>query len=105
MKLNNILNFFGKDNQMVKLHEEYVEFGVAFVEYSKNPCEDTYKALLSELVDISVLTEQIGYTEGIHQHKFDRMFYDEKKYKIDRTVELINRAVKEGKTYEEVRRC
>jgi len=102
--LNKILNHFGKENQQDKLKEEVMELVKSVIKYTDDPNEDAFKELLSELADVTILTEQLGYTEGIPQYKFHRMLYTEKDNKIKRTISIIEEMQKTGKSYKEIRK-
>ena len=101
-KLETIYNFFGKENQKEKLLEELDELTQAIYNYLQIPSKQRFIDILHELVDVTMLTVQIGISEGLTALGFWLLFINQYKYKIKRTIKIIKQC-KSGEDYDGIR--
>jgi len=79
-KLMKIFNYFGLNNQVVKLTEESAELGVACL-------SDNYLDIAEELADCMVLIKQIQYVYDVSDEEIEAIM----KEKVDRTLTRIKK--------------
>lgn len=101
--LKKILNHFKAENQKLKLLEELDELIQAIYNYLQVPSVENFKAMLYELVDVTILIIQMGIIEGFRPLTTWAMFFKEYIYKIFRTVKILKECERTGKEYDEIR--
>ena len=87
--LKQILKFFGKENQKIKLLEELDELIDSTHTYLQFPSKARFKNVLCELVDVTVILVQIGIAEGLRPLEFPLLFMKQYRYKVKRTDKII----------------
>ncbi len=106
-RLKRIYNYFetvkGKGVQLLKLLEEIGELSLATIKYIANPTNENFEEIIKEYADVTVVLKQIILKRGMTLEYFDSMVRHYEVIARQRTIELIDKAEKEGKSYDEVR--
>ena len=90
--LQNAINWYGADKQMLIAIEELSELQKAIVKYFRKPTEETRNDISEEIADVYVMLKQLEI-----MHKNDTDIQKNIDYKIKRLQERIR---KEEKGYE-----
>lgn len=83
-KLQEIISYFGEDNQKLKAIEELSELTIAII----NAKNDKTENLIEEIADVEIMIKQLKMIYKIDKFEIKRM----KEFKIERTLKMIEEA-------------